>query len=392
MSLKLIPRLKPDYNIREILAACNIFKPAISQFEEDFAKKFECSYGTMFSYGRSGIYTLFKVWNLSEAEVICPAYTCVVVQHAIVLSGNKPVFIDCADRSFNMDCDEIERKIGLRTRAIVVTHLFGNPMDVKRIDKIAQQAEKKYGHKIYVIQDTAHSFGARWQGDLVTKYGDAAIFGLNISKIANSIFGGMVITRSGELDTKLKAFRNEHMTKSKLKPFGRMFYLLAVCIAFNPYIYRLVNWLERGGWLNRFVKYYDEAKIQFPEDWDTWPTDLEARVGLVQLSKYDDIVRARKSNSLAWINKLGDDEIEFLTMNEGCTYSHCVGLVQDRDKWIEEYSKKGVQLGILIEYSVPEMKAYEQFATEEADKAGNHKKRTINFPVWRGIKTDQTYG
>ncbi len=384
----MIPRLKPYYNYKELLAALTPSTGNIERFESEFAKKFGCAHGVMFSYGRSGIYALLKIWGLQNDEVICPAYTCVVVQHAIVKSGNIPVFIDCAEGSFNMDYDEMEKTITTKTRCIVVTHLFGYPMDVYRVEQIVRDAEKKFGNKIYVIQDAAHSFGAKWKDELVTKFGDAAVFGLNISKIINSVFGGMVITNHEDYYKRLIEFRKSNFKKSGiLKSRKRLAYLVSVMIAFNSTIYAIVNWMERKRLLDRFVKYYDEGAIDMPADWDQMPCELEARVGLVQLKKYDEIIRLRQQNARHHIEQFRNNpNVIFLPYDENCTYSHCVALVTDRQKWVDEYLKKGVQLGILIEYSVPEMEAYRKYKRKEYPVARHYSEHTINFPNWAGLK------
>lgn len=384
--MRLIPRFKPQYSLNEFRAIVFPKRDAINQYEKAFASKFGCTYGLMFAHGRTGLFCLFKAWGLEKTEIICPAYTCVVVQHAIVKSGNIPVFIDCAEGSFNMNYNDIEQSINYKTRAIVVTHLFGYPMDVYKIKSIVERAQEKYGHKIYIIQDAAHSYGARWQGELVTQFGDAAIFGCNISKLMNSIFGGVVITNDEDTFKKLKALRKDI---SKLNTFSRKLkmaiYFLAVCVAFNEYIYGLVNWLERMGFLDRFVKYYDEGVIGFPLDWNHMPTNLEASVGLVQLGKYDQIIEQRRSNSLAIIDKLKDDKrFVFIEKDHmGCTYSHLVALVEDRDAIVEEYRKKGIQLGILIEYVVPNMKAYLPYKNGRFPISEYYHTRSINFPIFR---------
>ena len=269
MKFKLIPRLKPDIGFSEIFAAFGFLRSGrIEQFENEFAVKFENKYGVMFSHGRVGLYSLFKIWELDKAEIICPAYTCVVVPHAIVLSGNIPVFVDCAEGSPNMDYDGIENAITANTRCLIVTHLFGYPMDVIKIRNIVGNAEKQFGHKIYIVQDVAHSFGCRWNGKMVTRYGDAAIFGLNISKTITSVFGGMVTTNSSEINDQLLIFREtEFVKKGPLKNLKRILYLIAITIAFNPYVYAFTNFLERKRILDRFVKYYDEESIDFPSDW-----------------------------------------------------------------------------------------------------------------------------
>lgn len=382
--IKLISRLKPIYTLRDWIAAINIFsKNPIKRYENGFSKKFENDYGVMFQHGRTGLYALLKVWGLDNDEIICPAYTCVVVPNAIVLSGNIPVFVDCACDSFNMDIQLLEEAITEKTRAIVVTHLFGYPMNVIKIRDIIRNAENQYGHKIYVIQDVAHSYGARWQGELITQYGDAAIFGSNISKIINSIFGGMVITNSPDTYQKLIEWRQNHtIAQGWKKELKRFVYFVAVNIAFNPYVYGLVNWLERKGLLDRFVKYYEEDKIFFPSDWDYMPSAIEARVGLSQLGQYEQIVQTRTANSKQWIEVLKDEKIKFIPEDEGCTYSHCVGLVDNRDEWLEKYRLQGIQLGILIEYSIPYMKAYQGYRKLEYPVSLKNSHHTVNFPNW----------
>lgn len=382
----MIPRFKPQYGLDEWLAALAPTHGNIPLYESAFANKFGCSEGIMFAHGRSAIYALLKEWGLENVEVICPAYTCVVVPNAIVLSGNVPVFVDCEDGGFNMSIEGIRQALTEKTRVIIPTHLFGYAMDVHAIDALVHEAEKKFGHKIYVIQDCAHSFGAKWQGELVTRYGDAAIFGLNISKIINSIFGGMVITQDADLAKKLRDWRSKHTIKIGLsKSFKRLLYFMAVNIAFNSMVYGLVNWLERKGLLDRFTKYYEEDRIDFPDDWDQYPSEIEARIGLMQLSKYDAIIEKRKHTARKLIDEMAQrDDILILPYNEQATYSHIVARVNDRDAWVEKYRKQGIQLGILIEYSIPMMKAYEKYRKTLPVNANRYAQSMINFPVYYG--------
>ena len=387
--MKLIPRLKPYYSFSDWLAVVNIFqKEPIETFEREFAKKFENDYGVMFSHGRSGMYALLKIWGLENDEIICPAYTCVVVPNAIVLSGNIPVFVDCARDSWNMNLELLERAITKKTRCIVATHIFGYPMDVERLNVIVKNAEERYGHKIYVIQDVAHSFGAKYKDKMVTTYGDASIFGMNISKIMNSIFGGMVITNDKQISEQLRKWREKHTKKKGFsKEWKRFFYFIAVNFAFNSYVYGFVNWLERKGFLDRFVKYYEEDKIFFPNDWDEYPAKIEARVGLNQLKKYDYIVKNKIENAKKWMEILkNDEEIRFFDDIDGATYSHCAGRVKNREKFLELYREKGIQLGTLIEYSIPYMKAYTKYKKGEFPISLEYSKHSINFPNWVGVK------
>lgn len=388
----LVPRLKPQYGFKEWRALFNLFdsKNAISTYEEQFAHEFDCTHATMFTHGRSGLYALFKIWGLENVEIICPAYTCVVVPNAIVLSGNTPVFVDCKENSFNMSLDGIKRAITPKTRVIIATHLFGYPMDVNAIDEIARVASNKYGHKIYVVQDCAHSYGARFKGELVTKYGDAAIFGCNISKIMNSIFGGMVTTNNKETDTKLKQWRKDNTKKIGIrKTISRMAYFVAVNVAFCPPVYSFVNWLERKGALDSFVKYYEEGVIDFPSDWDQMPEPVEARIGKVQLNNYKLLVNKRIELATSIISRYkNDDELRFIENSQGATFSHLVAIVDDREEWVQKYRNENIQLGILIEYSIPEMTAFKKYRTVHTPVSDYYANHCINFPLTKDWLSD----
>ena len=382
----MIPRFKPRYGWAEWKAAFTFWSRGnIPKYEKTFAEKFKCEHGVMFPHGRTGIFALLKVWELEQAEVICPAYTCVVVPHAIVLSGNIPVFVDCEEGSFNMSLEGISRAVTEKTRVIIPTHLFGYPMDVHTVQGIAEEASRKYGHKIYVVQDCAHSFGAKWRGDLVTTYGDATIFGSNISKLINSIFGGIVITGEEALAVKLRVWRERNLIdKDWLKSLMRLFYFVAVGFAFHPVFYGFVHWLERKGLLNRFVKYYDEDVIDFPADWNHAIVEIEARVGMVQLRRYDRIIEDRRILAKRLVEEFGArDDVFMLPFDDGATYSHIVAMVEDRSQWVDLYLSKGEQLGTLIEYSVPSIKTYRKYAKDECEVSHSYKDRTINFSTAR---------
>lgn len=385
--MRLTPRLKSTLGWNEWQAALGSGpRDPMSAFETAFAQKFHNAHGVMFPHGRTGLYALLQSWNLQNTEVICPAYTCVVVPHAVVFSGNIPVFVDCAERSVNMGLEQLAQAITEKTRVVIATHLFGYPMDAESVQNIVEAAEKRHGHKIYVIQDCAHSFGAKWQDRLVSEWGDASIFGLNISKMITSVFGGMVTTNSDTVAEGLRKWRETNLIPQGVgKELRRLAYFAAVNVAFNRTVYGSVNWLERQGWLDRFVKYYDEGVIDFPKDWNEAPAKIEARIGLAQLETYDSIVQAKMDNAKAWREKLRDDAVSFFPDMPGATYSHCVGLVEDREAWVERFHHMGVQLGILIEYAIPYMKAYAKYRRGDYPVSEYYSRHMVNFPNWPGV-------
>ena len=352
----MIPRLKPQLGFGELAAA---FSPPrrddVERFEQQFAAEMGQTHAVAFPYGRTGLSLLLRAMGIQQREVICPAYTCVVVPHAIVTSGNDPVFVDSLDSDFNMNLDLVERAITPQTAAIVATSIFGYPVDLDHLEDVRRRHPK-----IAIIQDCAHSFQAEWQGRPVQQAGHAAIFGLNISKLMTSILGGMVTTDSDTLrDALLRERERSVQSAGWMKSFMRRAYLLATYPAFSPPIYGLVNWLERCGFLDRFVRYYDEGVIEMPADYLSGMTAVEARVGQVQLKKLKSILAQRRKIAALYHEQLeGVTGLSRPPLLEGATYSHYVPRVSQPDALCAALLPHGVQLGRLIEYSIPDMKAY----------------------------------
>jgi dTDP-4-amino-4,6-dideoxygalactose transaminase len=391
----MIPRFKPTLGFSELLAALRPpRKDDVERFEQSFAKLMGQKYALAFPYGRTGLMLLLEALELKDKEIICPAYTCVVVPHAIVFSGNVPVFVDCKEGEFNMDLDLAERAITKKTGAVVATSLFGYPVDMDRLHEICE----RHPH-VYVIQDCAHSFAAEWNGRQVQEEGIAAFFGFNISKTLTSVFGGMVTTDNEEIHKKLKTIREKKLEKANWqKGFRRLLYLVGVYFTFWGPLYGLVNRLERSSLLNYFVQYYDESKIDMPEDYTLEMSRLEARVGLENVKSYHQIIDRRRAaahhyfasltdKSDSWQHRVPQENTFILPPKiDGSTYSHFVIQVSDRAKLLKSCIQTGIQLGWLIEYNIPEMKSYGARPPEEFPIAARYARRAINLPVWGGAK------
>ena len=141
--------------------------------------------------------------------------------------------------------------------------------------------------------------------------------------------------------------------------------------------------MDQKKYLGPFTQYYNENEISFPKDWRKYPTELEARIGLVQLSKYDRIIQKQIENTKRYIKMFkNNNNIEVLPFIEGATYSHFVALVENKQKWMEEYLNKGVQLGHIIEYTIPKIKSYNRFVknTDHFIISQYYADHIINFP------------
>lgn len=382
----MIPRFKPTLGWRELAAVLTPSrKDEIERFEQDFAQLMGQKHAIAFPYGRTGLTLLLEAMGLKGKEVICPAYTCVVVPHAIVTSGNQPVFVDSQETDFNMNLKLVPQAITENTGAIIATSIFGYPVNLDELDEI----RKQYPH-ILIIQDCAHSFAAAWKGRPVQKEGDAAIFGLNISKIITSIFGGVVTTDQDKLVANLRELRNTRLEPpSWHKALKRRLYLMAVYPAFNNIIYGITNTLERSGLLNIFVKYYDEGVIDMPHDYLVGMTRVEAKVGQVQIQRYHNIINHRQKIARIYSENLANiSDFHIPPLIKGATYSHYPIRVTERQKLLEFSRKRGIQLGKIIDYCIPHMSSYQESNKNkypEFVNASQMSNQTINLPIHNQI-------
>lgn len=383
----MIPRYKPYLGWNELRAALAWGRPAAEEFEKKFARALQAKYALAFPYGRSGLYALLKSQGIEGAEVIIPAYTCVVVPHAVVASGNIPRFVDISLPDYNLDLDLLENAITDKTRVIIPTGLFGYPGNPRRLFEIINRT----GRGILVFQDCAHCLGATCQGKPVGNEGDAAIFGLGINKMITSILGGMVITNDDNICQSLREYRDSRFAPGNFrKRWSRLIYLSLAFMALNDLLYRLVDFLEeKTPFLDFFTSDYDENKITMPKDYLVRMVELEARVGIEQLKKYPEILR-RKEEMVRYYNRHLQpikDKVVLPPLTAGATYSHYVVRVPDRIKTIEAMRRKGIQLGWLIEYSIPEMPVYRQYKTGSFPNSYLCSQTTVNLPLYPGLKT-----
>lgn len=377
----MIPRFRPPLGLREIVAALRPGSEAdIARFEAAFADWAGQRHAIAFPYGRTAQMQLLEALGLQGREVIMPAYTCVVVAHAVVKSGNEPVFVDCAPGSANMDIDAAEAAIGPNTGALIATSIYGEPVDLDRLAALAARHPN-----VVILQDCAHSFAAEWEGRPVQRMGRAAFYGLNASKLLSSVFGGMVTTDDDELATRLRRLRVARLQPAgRSKSLRRLLYLLAVIPAFFGAMFGFVDRLRRAGLLDRFTRYYDEGAIDMPADHLQAMTPLEARVGLANLRRWPAIVAARRTAAAHFAAALADQpDLRLPQPTPGHTWSHYAVEVADRDARVARARRHGVELGILIEYNIPDMPAYrDRPGYRDCPEARRRAAGTINLPVW----------
>ena len=166
----------------------------IKRFEEEFAAFCGMKYGVSVTSGTTALHLALLSLDIKEGdEVILPTFTMVASAYAVLYAGAKPVFVDSEERTWNMDCAKIEELITKRTKAIMPVHIYGHPVDMDPVMKLA----KKY--KLYVIEDAAEAHGAEYQGRKCGSFGEFGCFSFYANKIITTGEGGMVVTNNKKL-------------------------------------------------------------------------------------------------------------------------------------------------------------------------------------------------
>jgi dTDP-4-amino-4,6-dideoxygalactose transaminase len=156
---------------------------------------------TLVSNGTAALEIAIRALDIT-GEIITTPFSYVATTSSIVWVGCKPVFADIDPETLNINPLQIEKLITKKTRAILATHVYGNPCDVEAIERIA----KKNGLK--VIYDAAHCFGVKYKGRSVLKYGDISTLSFHATKLFHTAEGGAVVTDNKKLAHKSSYLRN----------------------------------------------------------------------------------------------------------------------------------------------------------------------------------------
>ncbi|HEX9880286.1 MAG TPA: DegT/DnrJ/EryC1/StrS family aminotransferase [Candidatus Binatia bacterium] len=177
--------------------------PRVQAFEREWAEYFEAPFAVTMNSATSGLYAAVGALEIGPGdEVITTPYTMSATACGILVYNAVPVFADIDADIFALDPASVEAKVTQRTRAIIVTHLFGHPADMDGILAVAKR------HNLRVIEDAAQAPGALFRGRRVGTMGDIGVFSLNCHKTIQTGEGGVCVTRDPELAKRLQLIRN----------------------------------------------------------------------------------------------------------------------------------------------------------------------------------------
>ncbi len=177
--------------------------PFIKKFEENFASLVDRKHGIAVCNGTAALDAAVEALGIgTDDEVIMPAFTIISCISQIVRAGAKPLLVDSDPFTWNMDVTQIEAKITPRTKAIMVVHIYGFPVDMDPVLEVAAR------HGLKVIEDAAEMHGQTYKGKPCGSFGDISTFSFYPNKHITTGEGGMIVANDDQLAEDCRSLRN----------------------------------------------------------------------------------------------------------------------------------------------------------------------------------------
>ena len=306
-----IPLARPDITQREIDAVVEVLKtpnlslgPRLAEFEQAFADYCGTGYAVACNSGTSALHLLMIAAGIGPGdEVIVTPFSFIASANCVLFERGTPVFADIDPDTWNIDPKRVEEKITDRTKAIIPVDVFGQVADFEPI----LAAARKRG--IVVIEDSCEAVGATYHGKRAGGIADAGVFGFYPNKQITVGEGGMIVTDNGAWIDLCRSVRNQ----------GRD---------------------AAGGWLA-----HDRLGYNFRL------SDINCALGIVQLTRIDEILAARRRVADMYLERLADEtRLIRQKVPDGVTKSWFVFVVRltddytqvDRDKILTQLGEKGI--------------------------------------------------
>ena len=360
----MIPYGKQTIEQDDIQAVVDVLKsdflttgPKIAEFEQTVADYVGAKYAVAISNGTSALHAACFAAGIEPGdEVITTPLTFAASANCVLYCGGTPVFADVDPKTYNIDPEDIQRKITDRTKAIIAVHLAGQPCDMDAIHSIARE------HGLIVIEDGAHALGSVYKGKKVGSMSDMTTFSFHPVKPITTGEGGMIVTDNEDFYKKMILFRSHGITRDDsmmTRNDGPWFYQ-----QFNlGYNYRI--------------------------------TDIQCALGCSQMKKLDRFL-ARRKEIVARYNEAFADCDNIITPyqlsdTESGWHLYIVQVKNcDRRQVFEGMREKGI--GVNVHYIPVYMHpyyqehGYENVHCANADEIYSH---IISLPLYPGLTSEQ---
>jgi perosamine synthetase len=332
--------------------------PRVREFEAAFARFTGASHAVALGSCTAALHTSLAAIGIQEGdEVILPTMTFASSGEVVFYLNARPVLVDCAPDSFQIDSARIEEKITPRTRAILPVHFAGAPCDMDSILAIARK------HNLKVIEDAAHALPTYYHGKMVGTLGDITCFSFYATKTITTGEGGMVTTENPEFAEKIRMLSLHGITKD----------------AWNRYS-------SQGSWR------YDIMEVGYKYNL----TDLQAALGLTQLAKCDAMLSRRAQIAHFYDTAVESLEaFEVLPVTQGVGHAWHLYIVQvvplalriDRDQVIDQLKQRGI--GTSVHFIPLHLHSLYQkrlgYALGQFPNAEERFNRAISLPIYAAM-------
>jgi len=182
----------------------------VPEFERKFAEYTLVKHATSVCNGTVALHLALLALGIGPGdEVIVPTLTYISSVNAITYTGANPVFVDSLESTWQIDPEDVRRKISPQTRAIMVVHLYGHPCDMDQLVAITRE------HGLFMIEDCAEAFGSLYKEQHVGSFGDIAIYSFFGNKTITTGEGGMVVTNDETLFDRVVHFKGQGLAKHR---------------------------------------------------------------------------------------------------------------------------------------------------------------------------------
>ncbi len=253
----------------------------VNKFERAFSKQFEFDYSVMVNSGSSANLVMIAAlkkyfdWHDGDEIIVCTCGFPTTI-NPIIQNGLTPVFVDINYDDLNWDLNQLESKITPRTVALFSSPVLGNPYDFDKFIEIVNRNNLRY------IADNCDSLGSKWRGELLTKHAVAASCSFYPAHHISTIEGGMVSSNIEEIVQIARSFAW----------WGRGCY----CVGSQNKLPNGVCGQRFDRWLEGYDQDVDHKYVFGVQGYNLKPADLQGSIGLVQLTKQNEIHRIRRSN------------------------------------------------------------------------------------------------
>jgi len=309
--------------------------------ENKLKDKFGFRYLFLTNSGRSAFFILLKALDLKpQSEVAIQGFTCNAAINPILWNNLKPLYIDI-DRSWNLDIEDLERKVTPRTKVVVVQHSFGVPAKMKEIKTFCQK------HNLLLVEDLALSLGAKYNNQYCGSFSDASYLSFGRDKVISSVFGGALATNS---EATAKQIGKIYKTIAKPNLFWTYQQLLHPLITYIllPIYYlkitRIIIFLfQKAGILSKAVT-HQENRGEMPSFFPKKLPNQLAALALNQIVKLDKFNQHRQKIAQIYQQKIALPSQEINKISEPIYLRYNV-ILKNSQEIIKKLRKNQIYLG-----------------------------------------------